>query len=211
MRARDKAIIDDLARFRVMSRDQIAELHFNNVKNPITAANATLLRLYRQKLINRFTNCQPYLYFPADKSIKKNSAKISHFLKIVDVYIEMSRIKPPRLFVVEPKFSKGLAEPDIFVIWKGSPLFIEVQRSTYSEKVMAEKVARYEALFESGILVDEPWQPVERKVFPAVLVLTDTRYPVISRNVRILQASSIGEFYESITNRHKSAIKKAPR
>lgn len=47
MNARDKAIVSDLVRFRCLSRDDIAELHFSNIKNPITQANMVLKRLRR--------------------------------------------------------------------------------------------------------------------------------------------------------------------
>ncbi|USK70201.1 replication-relaxation family protein [Peribacillus asahii] len=198
MKERDRAIIADLARFRVLTRDQIASLHFANVKNPITAANSTLLRLYRQGLIDRSANYQPYLYFPSDGSIKKDSAKVPHFLTIADAYLELCRHAKPSHFVVEPKYEKGLAEADCFMIIKGSPLFLEVQRSTYSEKVMADKIARYEALYDSGIIQREAWQPVSRKVFPAVLVLTQTRYAVSGSRFPIIQAASIEDFMRSM-------------
>lgn len=199
MRSRDAAIIADLARFRALTRNQIAALHFTNVKSPATAANSTMLRLYRQGLVSRSANYQPFVYFPAEGSIKKDSAKVPHFLAIADAYITLSRYAKPTQIIVEPKYEKAVAEPDAFTIFKGSPLFIEVQRSVYSEKVMAEKIARYEALFASGIVQGEAWQPAGRKVFPAVLILTQTRYAINSRNFTIIQAGSIEEFMRKMS------------
>lgn len=56
---RDKAIINNLNKFRVMDRNSIAELHFANVKNPINAANTVLLRLWRDGHIQRSTSFEP--------------------------------------------------------------------------------------------------------------------------------------------------------
>ncbi|WP_260507913.1 hypothetical protein [Cytobacillus firmus] len=81
---RDKAIIKDLARFRVMDRDSIAELHFSNLKRPHLAANNVLLRLLRDGQIQRSTKYTPYLYFGPEVQIKKNSQKIGHFQAILN-------------------------------------------------------------------------------------------------------------------------------
>lgn len=207
MTKRDYDIISDLKRFRVMTRDDIIDIHFRGVKHPVTQANSTLLRLYRQGLIQRSTDHQPYLYFPEEKHIKKNSTKIPHYLKIVGVYRDMLRHAGPRTFIVEPKYGKGLAEPDIFAIFKGSPLFIEVQRSVYNDRQINDKIARYEALFDSKIIQREPWQPLNRPpIFPAVLVLTDTRYAVNSNRFPIIQAQSIDQFVRLVERKRKAIV-----
>ncbi len=206
MNARDRAIIADLERFRCMSRDDIAAIHFANVNNAITTANRTLLRLYRQKKISRSEKYQPFVYFPADNAIKKNSAKIPHFLELVRVYRDMLSYAKPARFNVEIKYDKGLAEPDIFAIWKGSPLFIEVQRSTYTDRQISDKIARYEALYQSGKVFKETWQ-ASRKIFPALLILTNTRYAVHSDNFPIIQAESIADFMRTM----KQPVKVPPK
>ena len=210
MNARDRAIISDLERFRCMSRDDIAAIHFANVSNAVTAANRTMLRLYRQGLVDRSAEFQPFVYFPADNAIKKNSAKIPHFIELVRVYRDMLTYAKPARFNVEVKYDKGLAEPDIFAIWKGSPLFIEVQRSAYTDRQMADKLTRYEALFQSGLVQAEPWQPTNRKVFPAVLILTKTRYAVHSDNFAIVQAESIADFMRTMKQAPKRENKTKP-
>jgi hypothetical protein len=200
MPKRDYDIISDLKRFRVMTRDDIIDIHFKGVKHPVTQANATLLRLYRQGQIERSTDHQPFLYFPADNHIKKNSAKIPHFLEIVGVYRQMLRYAKPWTFTVEPKYGKGLAEPDVFAIFKASPLFIEVQRSNYTDKQINDKIARYEALFDSKIVHKESWQPTGRQpIFPAVLILTESRYAVSSNRFPIIQARTIDEFMRIVS------------
>lgn len=192
MKPRDKAILNDLERFRVLSRDDVKDLHFKHLKSPIGNCNAVLKRLYLQGLIERNTNQQPFLYFPKP-SIKKDSAKIPHFLEIVKVYKDMCRYEKTSQFIVEPKYGKGYCEPDIFTIWKGSPLWIEVQRTVYSETLMNEKIERYESFYDTGAILQEPWQPNE-PIFPAILILSATRYPVSSDRIQIIQAKSIDEF-----------------
>lgn len=198
MKPRDKSILNDLTRFRVLSRDDITDLHFKGLKNPIGNCNTVLKRLFRDGYIDRNTNTSPYLYFPKEKTIKKDSAKIPHFLEIVQTYKDMLKYKIPSVFLVEPKYGKGFMEPDIFTIWKGAPLWIEVQRSQYTEEVMTDKINRYEAFYNSGLITKESWQPKENPIFPAILILCPSRYPVASERIKIMQAKSISEFMLSI-------------
>ena len=191
MRERDKAILKDLERFRVLSRNDIIDLHFSGLKNPIASCNTVLKRLRRDGLIEANKDLQPYLYFLSPSPIKKDSTKIPHFLRIVEFYKSVKKYEEPRIFHIEPKYGKGYMEPDVFMIWKRSPFFVEIQRSVYSERVMTEKVKRYEAYFLSNEWKKEPWQPVNRKVFPVVLLLTDTRYKISSSYVRFIQISNI--------------------
>ena len=191
---RDKAIIRDLNKFRVMDRDSIAELHFAGLKNPITAANSVLLRLLRDGHIRRSTGFQPYVYFGADTQIKKNSAKIGHWLGILGVYKEMRKLGKLETFLVEPKYgSKGVVEPDIFAIYRNTPFFIEVQKSIYSEKQMADKLARYVDLYNAGIMP---------KPFPHVLILSDQRYTIDNGYpFKVFQSASFTQFNQSLTQK----------
>lgn len=187
---RDKAIIKDLNKFRVMDRDSIAEIHFAGLKNPKQAANNVLLRLLRDGQIQRSTAFVPYVYFGPDVSMKKNSAKIGHFLAIVDVYKEIRRLGQLDVFLVEPKYGKkGAAEPDIYCVYRKTPFFIEVQRTLYSEKQMAEKMERYRSLHGSGIM----------KSFPRVLILSDDRYALDGQYpFKVFQAETFTGFINSL-------------
>lgn len=180
---RDKEIIADLNRFRVMDRDSIAEIHFSGLKKPITAANAVLLRLLRDGHIQRSTSFSPYVYYSADMRIKQNSAKINHWLAILGVYKQMRLHGVIESFVVEPKLGlKGKAEPDIYATFRKTPFYIEVQRTQYSAKVMNAKLQRYAELHRS-----EP--------FPHLLIITDVQYEVpVGLPFRIFQAPSFDEF-----------------
>lgn len=193
MKERDKAILDHLKLFRCMSRDDIADLHFSNLKNPINSTNNVLKRLTRDGHIKRSTHFQPYVYFHVDTNIKPDSAKIPHFLKIVQFYKQICKHSKPSLFLVEPKFgAKGSVEPDIMMRWMNNLWFVEIQRSVYSEKVMKAKMDRYEEYYNNETWKHEEWQPVDQKIFPVVWILSDTRYS-IDRPFRTIQTQTIEE------------------
>lgn len=192
---RDKAIIRDLAKFRVMDRDSIAELHFANLKNPQYAANNVLLRLLRDGEIQRSTAFVPYCYFGRDVAMKKDSAKIGHFIAILNVYKEMRELGDLESFLVEPKYGrKGVgAEPDIYCQYRRTPFFVEVQRTVYSEKLMTEKLDRYVDLYNSGVMP---------KPFPHVLILSDQRYAIDGGYpFKVFQAETFTEFVRSLSSK----------
>ncbi|MGO1136559.1 hypothetical protein ACTOSX_18665 [Bacillus subtilis] len=61
------------------------------MRRPKYAADNVLLRLLRDGHIQRSTARQPYVYFGGETTMKKNSAKIDHFLAIGNVYKEDAR------------------------------------------------------------------------------------------------------------------------
>lgn len=193
MRQRDKAIIEDLHRFRCLTRNDIIDLHFKGLKQPVTCANTVLKRLRRDGYIEVNKERLPFIYFPSPTSIKKDSAKIPHFLKIADFYKSLLKFEEPEMFLVEPKYGKKgeYMEPDAFMIWKEGPFFVEIQQSVYSHKLMAEKVARYESYYLSDSWKHEPWQPEDEKIFPPVIMITDTRYQINSSLVKFIQVPNI--------------------
>jgi hypothetical protein len=197
--SRDKAIIKDLNRFRVMDRDSIAELHFSTVKQPERAANNVLLRLLRDGEIQRSKSFVPYVYFSPESKIKKDSAKIGHFLAILNTYKEMLQLGKLTTFLVEPKYgSKGIVEPDIFCDFRDTHFFIEVQRTLYSEKQMNEKINRYVQFFHSGIMA---------KPFPHVLILSEQRYAIdMDLPFKVFQAQSFAQFAQSLKEPGKPVI-----
>nr|WP_276536912.1 hypothetical protein [Oceanobacillus caeni] len=169
-----------------MSRNDIVDLYFSHLKHPITSANIVLKRLVRDNKIKVSQFFTPYVYIDANSVIKTNSAKIPHFLKIVEAYKQLKQYSIPQIFQVEPKYKKGLAEPDIFIIIRNVPFFIEVQRNIYSQKTMNDKIKRYEALYYSN----------EFKQFPFIIMVTDTRYNIESDILTIFQVQSIHEFMQ---------------
>lgn len=202
MNQRDKDIISDIERFRVMSRDLIARIHFSNVKNPVTAANYVLKRLHRDKRIERSTSSRQYIYFPAESHIKKDSTKIPHYLEVCNFYAELCKVEKPRSFRVEPRYEKGMPEPDAFFIWRGAAFYLELQRTKYSEKQFKEKLQRYDAYHLSQEWSKEKWQPVDRKVFPAVWVTGEIGYNIGMRSYKVIQAST-QEMFEMMNKQRK--------
>ncbi|PDY14143.1 hypothetical protein COO16_04045 [Bacillus pseudomycoides] len=197
MNKRDKCIIDNLYRFRVLTRDQIISLHFSDLKKPISNCNLVLKRLQDRKYIKALRNFKPYVYIPSDSKIKENSQKILHFLAIADTFIEMKQYDTPTNLIVEPKFTKkGAIEPDLFCLWKKSAFFVEVQRTVYSEKVMNEKISRYEEFYYSEVWKDFEWQKSDKKVFPIIIFITNTRYNIKTDVLKIVQVPNIQNLIE---------------
>ncbi|WP_050613366.1 replication-relaxation family protein [Bacillus testis] len=194
MKKRDQDILNDLLRFRCLTRDQLISLHFSQLNNPITSCNTVLKRLRRDGQIDVATHTQPYIYFPIP-SIKKDSAKIPHFLSIAQFYIDIQHTGEIKNFIVEPKYGKDFMEPDVFMIYRKAPFFVEIQRSVYSKKVMDAKFKRYFHYYMSKEWENEAWQPKDRKVFPRILLITTTRYelPAFS-GIKILQIQDSAQF-----------------
>lgn len=210
MRKRDLAILADLQRFRCMTRDNIIDLHFKGLKNPVTCCNTVMKRLRRDGYIEVNTSQQPYIYFSSPAPIKKDSAKIPHFLKIVEFYRSLLNFEDPESFIVEPKYGKGFMEPDAFMIWKRAPFFVEIQRSIYSEKVMSEKFRRYIPYYMSNEWQQEPWQPEDKKIFPKIILITSRRYNLPRHSgVQFFQVQDIKQFltFASITREIKKVSK----
>ncbi|MGG4156875.1 MULTISPECIES: replication-relaxation family protein [Bacteria] len=195
MKKRDLAILSNLQQFRCMTRDDIIDLHFTGLKNPVTCCNTVLKRLRRDGQIEVNASQQPYIYFPSPAPIKKDSAKIPHFLKIVEFYKSLLNFEPSESFIVEPKYGKGYMEPDAFMLWKRSPFFVEIQRSIYSDKVMNEKFNRYVSYYLSNEWQQEPWQPDGKKIFPKIILITTRRYNLPRHSgVQFFQVQDIKQF-----------------
>lgn len=212
MNKRDKLIVDDINKFRVLSRDQIIDLYFSHLKNPISTCNLVLKRLQDRGYIKACKDFRPYLYVSADHKIKENSQKVFHFLKIVDVYIQLKKYdRKVSHVLIEPKIgTKGTVEPDLFCIFRNTPFFIEVQRSVYSEKVMNEKIDRYESLYDSREWKKFEWQQEGKEIFPIIILITDTHYSINSE-LRVLQFPDIHGFMKrhgKQENRKPSEINK---
>lgn len=195
LRQRDKAILSNLNRFRCMTRDDIINLHFDTLKQPVSSCNAVMKRLRRDGHVRVISERQPYIYTSAESTIKKESAKIPHFLKIVDFYTQLRKVELPSSFVVEPKLgAKGTVEPDVFMIWRKAPFYVEVQRNTYSDKVFSEKMDRYETHYHSGDWKGESWQPKDKKYFPYVWIISETKYSIGSKSFQVFQSKDVEEF-----------------
>lgn len=200
MTSRDKAILGDLTRFRAMTREQIAMLHFNQVKNSVNECNRVMLRLVREQHAAVSKERRMYTYFPS-KHIKKDSSKLNHFLAIVDFYCELSKHDRPKKFDVEVKLGdKGAPEPDAFAIWRNTAFYIEVQRSDYSTKQWQDKLNRYEQYFQSGEWQGLDWQPKEKKFQPFVWI--------VGKGPGMLTGTSFRLFHTSVDDMVQRMVKR---
>ena len=153
-----------------MTRDDISAIHFAGLKNPVTQTNEVLKRLRRDGHVECATDRRMYVYFPSP-SIKKDSAKLGHYLAIVEFYRQLCAIEKPRVFDVEPRIgAKGSPEPDVFTIWRGAPWYVEIQRTQFSGRVMSDKYNRYAEYHLGGKWAEESWQPANKRVFPYVWI-----------------------------------------
>jgi hypothetical protein len=197
MRERDRAILRDLERFRCLSRDDIIKLHFSGVRDGVNAANRVLRRLRDRGEVEVITSQAPYVYAVKPSPIKRDSQKIPHYLEIAAVYHQMSQLRVPDVFQVEPKYGKGLPEPDIFALW-GRPVFIEVQRNQFTPNVWQDKFTRYLMLYRRREWVREPWQNKSAPMFPWLIILTANRIAVPDGlPFKVFQIRSIREMIKS--------------
>jgi hypothetical protein len=203
MRERDRRILKDLELFRVMSRDQLIKRHFKQLKRSVTVCNTVLKRLRRDGHIKVDTSQFPYRYFPSNANFKTGSMKIPHFLSLVDVFIELAEIQETTRFEIEPKLGeKGTIEPDIFTIWQGSPLFIEVQRNIYTNTVMNQKIQRYKDYYYRRSWEQLDWQPKQKKYFPYVWIITDHIYTIEDGlPFKVIQAKDVTQFLQVVTQK----------
>jgi hypothetical protein len=206
MNKRDLAIVSDIERFRVLSRDQIIELHFSGVKQPVSSCNIVLKRLQDRGYIKAYKDFQPYVYASKDSKFKNNSQKTLHFLKITDTYLEFKKYSKCSDLMIEPKLGdKGTVEPDMFLIFKRTPFFVEIQRSVYTEKTMKEKIQRYEQYYYSQTWKKLEWQKENKEVFPIIIICTDTRYNIQSQ-LKVLQVSDIKTLVSTYETTNNNAI-----
>ena len=79
------------------------------------------------------------MYTDNPSAVHHKSAKIDHYLKIVDFYISAGM---PGKFLIEPTF--GSYEPDIFFEDKsGNHVCVEVQITPISHNKMQDKINRF--------------------------------------------------------------------
>jgi hypothetical protein len=187
MNQRDKAVVSALEKFRVLSRDHIITMFFRNHKQAVTCANNVLRRLVLNRHIVVNKTHTPYLYFPSEH-IKLDSVKIPHFLRIADFYLDVCKYESPITFQVEPKYGKGMPEPDAYMTFRDVNFFCEIQRTSFSTAQITDKVKRYEMYYDFGT-----WREYSEH-FPTILVISDTHIPAVSDKVRILQANSFATF-----------------
>lgn len=195
MNKRDTAILDDLKKFKVLSRDQLIKLHFSDNKQPHIVANRVLKRLTDRQYIDVSKEKRQYEYFPLPRPMRKDSTKIPHFKAIADFYINACQYAQPSQFIVEFKpMTKGGIEPDIFMKWKYNgkllPYLVEIQRNIYSKKQIQNKMNLYREYYESDI-----WRQYSKN-FPIIWIITDKEYDIDTLGMSVIQTKDL----EGISN-----------
>lgn len=193
MNLRDKAIIADLEKFKVLDRDQMIKLHFLKNKDSIQSCNKVMKRLARDGLVSVDHSARPYNYFPVP-SIKKDSTKIPHYKEIADFYLSLYAYEKPTEFEVEYRVGdKGKIEPDVYCRWMGTSFFVEIQRNVYTKSVMNAKMNRYLDYFNEG-----EWRD-SFKFFPHIWLITQHNYKLDEFDtLRIHQTKNVCDFVESL-------------
>lgn len=203
MNKRDQLIVDSLKTFRVLTRDQIIQMHFADNKTPYVVANRVLKRLVDNGLIKVSKITRMYRYFPAQNTIKMDSTKIPHFLAIAEFYLELCKVSKPFQFTVEFKpLPKGGIEPDIFMVWDGldgipRSFLVEIQRSNYSKKQISNKKDLYIQYKKEH---EDVWKEYSSK-FPLIWIVSDRPYNVDFAPLRVIESESVGKLLQKVANR----------
>lgn len=84
---------------------------------------------------------------PNPALIHTQSAKLKHYLGLVDIYITLGK---PEVYEIEPYFSPDY-RPDARTALMGSSVLVEYQRSIISHKKMQEKVDAFVNTNKQGL------------------------------------------------------------
>jgi hypothetical protein len=215
MKPRDLAILKSLEKFKCLTRDQIAALHFTENARPYISANQVLKRLRRDNYITANTDrsFQQYIYFNNPSPIKTDSQKIDHYLMMNQTIINMMTYCP----IVEFHFETSLPDadfiPDIIVEkWLGNDWFIECQNSLYTTKQLYSKLDKYKSYFDKGywnnerVLIigkinlkfDPEDYPFKVKQVSSIHDLKDT--------IQRFKEVKLQEFKEMVREEHKTIV-----
>ena len=202
MRKRDLAILESLEKFKCLTRDQLAALHFAENSNPAVTANRVLKRLRMHQYITANTDrsFQQYIYFPNPPTIKIDSQKIEHYLMIAQGFIDMDHYAKVSDYKIEPKIDGADFIPDGTCSWLNNSWFLEFQNSLYTTKQLYAKIDKYVDYYEKGY-----WAKERLLIIGKVnLKLDASAYPF-----KIKQIKSVKELEPSIAAYKKLHQKEA--
>lgn len=166
MNERDKAILEAVRYFRALSRDDIIEMFFKDHKR-LSYPNIVLKRLTDRGYLKQHKRFKPAFYTIKEDSIRLNSQKMKHYQAVYHFYRDVCKIEAPTEFQIEPRIGpKGAVEPDAYMVWKGKPHFIEIQRTRYDHKFIQAKLNKYEETFH------------QVQHAPLILLISDFEYKV---------------------------------
>ncbi|WP_349730088.1 replication-relaxation family protein [Peribacillus frigoritolerans] len=145
MKKRDLEILKSLEKFKCLTRDQIAALHFSTNARPHISANNELNRLRRDGYIlaNTDRSFQQYIYFINPSPMKIDSQKIDHYIMINQGFIDMSKYGIVNRYEIEPSIPNVGFIPDVSCNWLELDWYLEFQNSLYTAKQMNSKLDKY--------------------------------------------------------------------
>ncbi|MFJ7680352.1 replication-relaxation family protein [Peribacillus sp. NPDC097198] len=152
MKKRDLEILSSLEKFKCLTRDQIAALHFSANARPHVSANNVLKRLRRDGYITANTDrsFHQYIYFNAPSPIKTDSQKIGHYLMINQGFIDMGKYGAVNRYEIEPSIENAEFIPDVSCNWLDIDWYLEFQNSLYTTKQMYSKLDKYSNYYYKG-------------------------------------------------------------
>ncbi|MEH7086497.1 replication-relaxation family protein [Neobacillus drentensis] len=215
MKPRDLEILKSLEKFKCLTRDQIAAIHFNKNARPHISANQVLKRLRRDNYITANTDrsFQQYIYFNNPSPIKLDSQKLDHYLLMNQTIIDMMQYSPITEFHFETSIPDADFIPDINVKgWLDNDWFIECQNSLYTTKQLYSKLDRYKSYFDKGY-----WNNEKVLIIGKVNLKFDTDdYPFKVKQVRGIEDLSdvikrfkevkLQEFKEKVRGGNNSTV-----
>jgi len=148
-------VMEGLEQFRYMRSDQIAELYFPTIRNKsqrIKKTSERMKKLFARGFVKRMRfGCEPYVYTIDGVSY---SNKILHYLTIVDVLIQLQKIKPAGSvlrYETEIKFDDIIC--DLHLEYRNEfrqerkEYFIEIELNSSGDVI--QKIEKYNRLFRA--------------------------------------------------------------
>ncbi len=201
---------DDIIEFfsvvRIANTEQVGRLFFADRGSPSKRASEALSELAKEKLVEgeiiklgepklwRLTKKAKDSKGIEKKAVPFHTAKINHWLAITDLYIEISKVEKPLIFIPEYREvieNKKIFSPDVWMVWRKKPYFVEVQRTPIRSKAWQEKWRIYEHVYSR--LSERAFQPKPpaKPVKPKILVVTKQQKETIGapRGIEVVMLS----------------------
>lgn len=155
MRNRDRRILEGLAKFRYMDRDILVRLYFRELKQPVTGCNTVMKRLRRDGyVVGRewigARGGRSLVYALSEKGFGSGGGGIEHCLEVARFYCDVVEAGGElEWFETERRLRSG-AVVDVWMKWRKTVFYVEIQRSVVSEREMKRKVERIRSGMEDG-------------------------------------------------------------
>lgn len=192
MKKRDEAIIQDMYRFRAMTRDDIIALHFSNVKRGVNNCNTVMKRLRDNGEVDVIKSVKPFIYVIPHKENGYEPQQTKRYLELVSIYREMRQRGEVSIWETEPQLPGLQHTPDAIAVWNGRPYFVETSYSASTVEKATAKIKSYQQYWKQRKLWrEEGWHKPNQKSFPHVILITSKQMLLTSHGFRIYQGTKI--------------------